>query len=77
MARHRNPSLYGRGIADFDEFIHKKNPNLRDCLLALCFDPTTLFEIAVWKGDPFLEKNATQKEKYSDLRVEPPRVHFG
>ena len=27
MARHRKSSLYGRGIASFDEFIQKKNPH--------------------------------------------------
>ena len=27
MARHRKSSLYGRGIAGFDEFIHKKIPH--------------------------------------------------
>ena len=41
---------YGRGIADFDEFIQKKSHiTLRSCLIALCFDPTTLIEIAVYK----------------------------
>ena len=40
---------YGRGIADFDEFIQKKSHiTLRSCLVALCFDPTTLIEIAVY-----------------------------
>ena len=40
---------YGRGIADFDEFIQKKSHiTLRSCLVALCFDPTTLIEIAVF-----------------------------
>ena len=27
MARHRNSSLYGRGIAGFDEFIPEKVPH--------------------------------------------------
>ena len=49
MARLRCSSLNGRGIADFDEFIHKKFPIiLRSCLEALYFDPTTLIEIAVY-----------------------------
>ena len=48
MARLRCSLLNGRGIADFDEFIHKKFPIiLRSCLEALYFDPTTLIEIAV------------------------------
>ena len=42
MARHRRSSLNGRGMADFSEFIHN-NP----IVLVLCFDPTTLNEIAV------------------------------
>ena len=49
MARLHCSSLNGRGIADFDEFIHKKFPIiLRSCLEALYFDPTTLIEIAVY-----------------------------
>ena len=49
MARLRCSSLNGRGIADFDEFIHKKFPIiLRSCLEALYFDPTTLIETAVY-----------------------------
>ena len=33
---------YGRGIADFDEFIQKKSHiTLRSCLVALCFDPNS------------------------------------
>ena len=48
MARHRISSLDRRGIADFDELIHKKIRRiLRSCLIALYFDPTTLIEIAV------------------------------
>ena len=48
MAPHRISSLDGRGIADFDELIHKKiHRILRSCLVALYFDPTTLIEIAV------------------------------
>ena len=48
MARHRISSLEGRGIADFDELIHKKiHRILRSCLTALYFDQTTLIEIAV------------------------------
>ena len=40
---------YGGGIDDFDEFIQKKSHvTLRSCLVALCFDPTTLIEIAVY-----------------------------
>ena len=50
MARHRKSSLYGRGMAGFDEFIQEKKFHIimRSCLLALCFDSTTLFEIAVF-----------------------------
>ena len=50
MTHHRKSSLNGQSIADFDEFIHKKNSHmtLRSCLVALCFDPTTLIEIAVY-----------------------------
>ena len=49
MARLRCSSLNGRGIADFDEFIHKQFPIiLRSCLEALYFDPSTLIEIAVY-----------------------------
>ena len=50
MTRLRCSSLNRRGIADFDEFIHKKFPIiLRSCLEALYFDPTTtLIEIAVY-----------------------------
>ena len=48
MAHHRRSSLKGRGIADFDEFIQKNSHiTLRSCLVVLCFDPTTLIEIAV------------------------------
>ena len=48
MARHRTASLDRRGIADFDELIHKKiHRILRSCLIALYFDSTTLIEIAV------------------------------
>ena len=48
MARHRKSSLCGRDLAGFDEFIQKKSHiTLRSCLLALCFDLATLFEIAV------------------------------
>ena len=48
MTRHRRSSLYGRGIAGFDEFIRKKSHmTLRSRLLALCFNPTTLIEIAI------------------------------
>ena len=51
MARLRCSSLNGRGIADFDEFIHKKfHIILRSCLEAFYFDPTTLIEIAVYGG---------------------------
>ena len=50
MARHRKSSLYGGGITGFDEFTQKKSHiTLRSCLLALCFDLTTLFEIAVYR----------------------------
>ena len=50
MARHRKSSLYGRGIAGFDKFIQKKSHiTLRSCLVALCFDLTTLTEIAVYE----------------------------
>ena len=50
MAHHRISSLDGRGIADFDELIHKKiHRILRSCLIALYFDPTTLIKIAVYK----------------------------
>ena len=50
MARHRKSSLYARGTAGFDEFIQKKKSHvtLRPCLLAFCFDPTTLFELAAY-----------------------------
>ena len=59
MARHRKSSLYGRGIAGFDKFIQKKSHiTLRSCLLALCFDPTTLFETAV-RSDITLFTNVT------------------
>ena len=48
MARHRRSSLNGRGIADFDELIIKNSHiTLRSCVIAFCFDPTTLIEIAV------------------------------
>ena len=51
MARHGNSSLYGQWIAGFDEFIQKKSHiTLRSCLLALCFDPTMLIEIAVYEN---------------------------
>ena len=50
MARHHKSALYGRGIAGFDEFIQRKKSHitLRFCLVAFCFDPTTLIEIAVY-----------------------------
>ena len=49
MVRQRRSSLNGRGIADFDEFIIKNSHiTLRSCLIAFCFDPTTLIEIAVY-----------------------------
>ena len=48
MARQRRSSLNGCGIAEFDEFIIKNSHiTLRSCLIAFCFDPTTLIEIAV------------------------------
>ena len=66
MAPHRKSSLYGRGIAGFDEFIipKKSHITLRSCLLALCFDPTTLFEIAV-----FLKAIYFIKGERGNLRV--------
>ena len=49
MTRHRRSSLYGRGMANFDECIQKKShKTLRSCVVALCFDSTTLTEIAVY-----------------------------
>ena len=49
MARQHRSSLNGRGIADFDEFIIKNSHIiLRSCLIAFCFDPTTLIEIAAY-----------------------------
>ena len=43
--------LDGRGIADFDELIHKNiHRILRCCLVALRLDPRTLIEIAVSEG---------------------------
>ena len=57
MARHRISSLDGRGIADFDELIHKKvHRILRSCLTALYFDLTTLIEIAVYSAGPCFNK---------------------
>ena len=56
MARHRISSLDGRGIADFDELIHKKiHRILRSSLTALYFDPTTLIEIAVYRQNSFFK----------------------
>ena len=52
MARHHKCSLYGRGIAWFS-WIYletKSHITLRSCLLALCFDLTTLIEIAVYSS---------------------------
>ena len=41
--------LFSPGMTDFDEFIHKKSHvNFRSCLLASCFHPTTLVEVAVY-----------------------------
>ena len=51
VARHRKSSLYGQGIAGFWWIYSEKNPShitLRSFLLALCFDPTMLIEIAVY-----------------------------
>ena len=51
MACHRISSLDKRGIANFDELIHKKMLRiLRSDLKALYFDPTTLIEIAVFQN---------------------------
>ena len=38
--------LFSPGMTDFDEFIHK---NPRSCLLASCFEPTTLVEMTVYQ----------------------------
>ena len=50
MARHHKIFTVpdGRGIASFHELIRRKyHITLRSCLLAFCFDTTTLIEIAV------------------------------
>ena len=73
MARHRISSLEGQGIADFDELIHKKNPQNLE-VLSYTVEPR-FNEVAGDRPNLFvkIEGSLYRKSRYNELEGKRPK----